>query len=343
MNVKSPEENKLNEALIKEMTEAITKGEYPNIHSVLIALKGNLLYEQYFNGNDEVYGHNIGMIESSKDYLHDLRSISKLIVSACVGLAIDQGIIKNVGQLVSDFFPAHPSLQSGMKTSLTIEHLLTMTSGLVWNEPVPFNDPDNSEVLMINNPNPIDFVLNSEIDIEPGKEWRYNGGNTQLLAAIIEMTSNLPIDKFAEKYLFAALSIKDFEWIRCPKSNNPAAASGLRLTSRDLLKLGLLYLNQGKWEGKQLIPQTWAIDSLESHIQRSETESYGYGFWLWTDTISNKTLQFAAAPGNGDQRIYIEKSNDLVLIVTAGNYDDWNIPNNSYALLKDFIFPSLIA
>lgn len=328
-----------NSNVFARMTKALQAGDYPNIHSVLISHKGALIYEEYFGGTDELNSQDIGKIDCHKDYVHDVRSISKLVVSACAGIAIERGYLSGIRQMVLEFFPNCSPQAKNSWEGVTIEHLLTMTSGMVWNEPVPSNDPANSEVLMLNSPDPIAYVLNSKRDIPPGKEWRYNGGNTQLLAHIIQQVSGLTIDMFAKQHLFYPMGITDYEWTCCPNSKVPAAASGLRMKSKDMLKLGLLYTNKGQWQNRQVVPESWIADSLMSRVDRSATESYGYAFWIWEDTFNEKPLRLIAAPGNGDQRIYIEESHDLVVVVTAGNYDNWEIEKNSYALLKEFVLP----
>ncbi len=331
--------------IIRSLDSAIQKGIYPNIHSLLIARNNKLVFEKYWNGKDEGWGDDLGITIHAKDSLHDIRSISKSIVSACIGIALEQGRIKSVEQKVFNFFPEYAKLDTGLKLELSIKHLLTMSSGIAWNEDVPYDNPENSEIKMTRSPDPIAYVLSQPMDFPPGKVWKYNGGTTQLLAAIIEKTTGKPVDEFAKEYLFQPLGITKFEWVKYPGTNLPAAASGLRLRSRDLLKFGLLYYNKGGWKGKQIIPVHWAEESFQSHVNRpglDNTAAYGYQFWIGTDTILNKPTHLVACVGNGDQRIYFDKKNDLVIVITAGNYNKWDIKKNSYSMLKDYIYPALI-
>src|SRR4030095_7458536 len=204
------------------------------------------------------------------------RSISKSIVSACIGIAIQQGKIKSIDQKIFDFFPEYAKQDTGLKSLLTIKHLLTMSSGLTWNEEVPYNNPENSEIRMIRSSNPVEYVLSQSMDFQPGKKWKYNGGTTQLLAAIIEKTTGKKVDQFAKEYLFQPLGITTFQWIKYPGTDLRAASSGVRLRSRDLLKFGLLYYNGGKWKDKQVVPQEWIDESFQAHVQRPDGGSYGY-------------------------------------------------------------------
>jgi len=339
--VASLREAGIDSTVINGVDTAVRNGTFPNIHSLLVAKDSLLVFEKYWSGKDEVWGTSIGVVSHSKDSLHDIRSISKSIVSACVGIALDQGKIKSVQQRVFDFFPEYAKLDTGRKSLLTIEHLLTMSSGLKWNEEVPYTDPENSEVKMINSGNPIQFVLSQPMEHSPGQQWKYNGGTTQLLAAIIEKTTGQKIAEFADKNLFQPLGISHFEWVKYPGLDEFAAASGLRLRSRDLLKFGLLYLHGGRWNGKQLIPESWVDASVKSHLQMDEVTSYGYQFWLWDDQLMGKRTRIISCVGNGDQRIFIDKQNNVVVVATAGNYNIWDIENDAGELVRQYVYPSL--
>ena len=346
----SPEKAGMDSIQLARMTSAISSGEYPNVHSVLIAKDGKLVHEKYFPGKDEILGDPIGVVNHDKDTLHDVRSVTKSIVSACVGIALSKGKIKSVEQSLWDYFPEYNELKKGEKTNLTIKHLLTMTSGFEWNENIPYTDPANSEIQMDKSADPIQFVLSRNLVHPPGKVWNYNGGTTQVLAAIIKKACGLEVDEYAHKYLFTPLGITRFSWIRFPDSaagkNVPIAASGLRLRSRDMLKFGLLYMNKGLWNKKRILSEEWVADSHKSHITREDPVSgkgaYGYQFWIWKEKVSNKTIELAGAVGNGDQRIFFDNENDLLVVTTAGNYNQWTIKNNTGALLKNFIYPSFL-
>ncbi len=330
----------LDPAILRKMDTAIINGTYPNIHSLLIARHGKLVYEGYWPGKDESWGLDLGVIAHGKDSLHDIRSISKSIVSACVGIAVQQGKIKSVDQKILDFFPGHEKLDTGIKSLLTIKHLLTMSSGLVWNEEVPYDNPENSEIKMIRSADPVEYVLTQPMEAPPGKVWKYNGGTTQLLAAIIEKTTGKKIDSFANENLFAPLGITRFEWAKYPGTDLPAAASGLRLRSRDLLNFAFLYNNKGKWNDNQLIPAKWIEESFQPQVKR-DGGAYGYQFWLWEEKVGDRTFPLVACIGNGDQRIFFDKANDLLVVIAAGNYNKWDIKNNASALLRDYIYPAL--
>lgn len=159
----------------------------------------------------------------------------------------------------------------------------------------------------------------------------------------------MEVDEYARQNLFEPVGIKKYVWLKFSdsgkNSNIPLAAAGLRLRSRDMLKFGLLYMNDGMWNGKRILPKDWVEKSHQSHVIReappSGTGGYGYQFWIANDTVNNKVVNLATAVGNGGQRIFFDPKNDLLVVITAGNYNQWTIRNHSGALMKDFIYPSL--
>ena len=330
----APEDAGLQSQVLKELTDSIKKGFYPNRHSLLILKDGKLVMEEYFSGKDQNWGTDLGIVHHGDTVLHDMRSVSKSVVSACIGIAISQGKIKHVDQPVFDFFDDYEEYNNEGREKLTIKHLLTMTSGLKWNEEVPYDNPENSEIQMINSGDGIGFVLSRELENEPGTTWKYNGGTTELLADIIQRVSGKNIHEFAKEFLFKPIGIVRSQWTISPSTNSPAAASGLRLTSRDMLKFGILYHDEGQWAGIQIVPKEWVNESLRSHITRPDGGGYGYQFWILNYTLQGEQLTIPAALGNGDQRIYFDKINNILVVTTAGNYNMWDIENNAGAVLE---------
>ncbi|HUS01984.1 MAG TPA: serine hydrolase [Chitinophagaceae bacterium] len=326
----------MNAAMINEIIKAIDSGFYPNRHSLLIYKNDKLVLEKYFTGRDKkAWVGDIGVVEHNVNTLHDMRSVSKSVVSACIGIAIARGKIKSVNQKVFSFFPEYEAFDTGTKKNLTIENLLTMSSGFKWNEDIPYDNPENSEMLMTASKDPLAYILSQPMAALPGTVWKYNGGTTQLLAEIIKRATGKTVAEFANENIFKNLGITTYEWAVFPGTNNPIAASGLRLRSRDMLKFGIIYQHGGKWQGQQIIPQSWIEQSFKLKISRPESiGGYGYQFWIFRDTIQNKAIELPTAVGNGDQRIFFDRKNDLLVIMTAGNYNKWDIKNNAFAILK---------
>jgi CubicO group peptidase (beta-lactamase class C family) len=338
---------KMDSSKIVKLTKLILTDTFPNIHSLLIVKDNKLVYENYFAGKDQVSGKKLGYIEHGINDLHDCRSISKSIVSACIGIALQKGLIKSVDEPVFNYFPEYKKFNDSVKDRITIRHLLTMTSGLKWNENISYANLGNSELRMDLSFNPIKYILKRKMVSAPGATWNYNGGGTQLLAEIIKKVSGLSIDNFAEKYLFGPLRINTYKWTHLVIKNEPAAASGLRLRSRDLLKFGLLYMNNGKWNDTLIISSDWVQQSLSALVNRPSSKpniaenGYGYQFWTYTAVINGKSIQIAEAKGNGGQSIFFCRSLNLLVVTTAGNYNQWDIANNTYAALVDYIIPAI--
>lgn len=327
----------LDEDVIASMTDSINRQIYPNIHSVLIVYNDKLVYEKYWPGKDEnrKTGYK-GFTEHQRDSLHDIRSITKSIVSAAMMLAIEQQKVKSVDQRLFDFFPEYAKYDTGMKKTITIKHLLTMTAGLRWSDDYSFDDS-----LKINSiPYAIEFILRQKLVDTPGSKFRYSAGCTQLLAAIIEKATGENIEVFTSKYLFEPLGINSYLWT---KENNGlfSAWAGLRMRSRDMVKFGLLYLNQGKWNGKQIIPAGLVDESFKTHVYTDPPYGYGYQFWALIDTIENKAVKTAEASGNGGQKIEINRAENLIVVITAGNYDLKDLTKGSFDLYLDFILSAI--
>ena len=345
---------------IIELTQLILKDSFPNIHSLLIAKDNKLVYENYFSGKDESWGWSLGYAKHDTNTLHDIRSISKSVVGACIDLAIQQQKISNIDAPIFNYLPDYIHYKTPQNEKITIRHLLTMSSGIKWEENrIPHGTSANNETQMERSKNPIDYVLSQPMNTEPGMVWNYNSGGVQILAEIIRKVSGLTIDNFADSFLFKPLGIKNYKWIRMQsdlssfkerylggknKSKFPAAASGLRLTSRDLLKFGLLYLNKGKWNNKQILSENWVTETLKIQIlqnNNSLTNGYSYLFWTQTSQINNNQFDLIIARGNGGERIFINKKLNLVVVITAGNYNKKGIVNDGQAAMDKFILPAL--
>ena len=167
-----------------------------------------------------------------------------------------------------------------------------------------------------------------------------------LLAGIIEQTVGMELETYAEKVLFGPLGIRQYEWLTYD-NGVPIAASGLCLLPRDMAKIGLLYLNHGRWRGAQLIPESWVRDSLSAQAKISDRpfgfQRYGYQWWLGTARVLDNSVPWAAAVGWGGQRILIVPSMDLVAVLTAGLYQDPQQTDITFEILLDRILPAVMS
>jgi CubicO group peptidase (beta-lactamase class C family) len=302
----------LDTSLIHKMMDRIVDGTYPGVHSVLILKKGKLVLEEYFYDND-----------ASK--LHELRSASKSFTSALVGIAIDKGLIKDVNAPMVDYlanFPIHAA--DPRKNQITIQNLLTQQSGFDCYD-YDAKSPGN-EVKMYPTSNWIKFMLELPMAGDPGNAAAYCSGNVMLLNQIVAQASNTSIHDFARDNLFSKLGIKEFKWDFVPDSTHMDDFGQVHLTSRDMAKFGMLYLNGGKWGGEQIISADYVKESAKKH-SNVDGINYGYLWWCEDLTVGGKVFKGYAAKGNGGQRIFIWPDQDMIAIVTAGNYNSQSPAN----------------
>ena len=326
----SPEEAGLDAALLCSLNERLDKSPEMNVHSVVVVRGGKLIYESYHAGEDEKWGRKQGVTPYTSQMQHDVRSISKSVVSLLFGIALDRKLIASVDDPVFRYFPDYAALRTPEKDNIHLRHLLTMTSGLAWDERRAYSDPENSERKLIRSIEPYRFVLEQSVWRKPGEEWNYNGGGTQLLAGVLQRTTGKSLADFAKEALFEPLGITQFEWLNMPASGEVAAASGLRLRPRDLAKIGQLVLNNGTWNGRRIISEAWIRESTQgriAHFDAVDSLRYGYQWWGDEEKVGDRQISWIAAQGLGGQRIYIVPAFGLVVVITAGLYasssQDW--------------------
>ncbi len=303
-----PADEGLDSKRLQQLVTQIREGEIPSIHSLLVVRNGHLLVEEYFDGH-------------KADELHTQQSVSKSFTSALVGIAIDNGKFSGVDEKVLDFFPklegidrSHPQRQK-----MTLKDLLTMRSGTDYHE-----RGDDSPHFQLNRISKgwTEFILNRPMVRDPGTHFQYDSGAVILASAMIKQRYGVHADRFAEEYLFKPLGIKQSNWYR-NREGHPHTGGGLDLRSRDMAKFGLLYLRQGNWDGKQVVPKTWVKDSLSRQVnfEPPKGRHVGYGYWWWVlspDPNGQSKQDVYAALGFMGQHIFLVPEHDMVVVVTAG-------------------------
>jgi CubicO group peptidase (beta-lactamase class C family) len=332
---------------IDAMTDMLRRYPDWNVHAVLIERDGRLVYEEHFAGADERWGRPLGRIVFDRQTKHDLRSVTKSVVSALVGIAHGSGTIDSLDRPIVDFFPELGALATPEWRRVSVRHALMMAAGLEWNESLPYTDPRNDEVGLIRSPDPIRFVLSRAVTTEPGTLWNYNGGLTHLLSAIVQRSTGQPLRDYARAVLFEPLGIDDVDWDG-DLGGMPSAASGLRLRPRDLAKFGSLYLHGGRWGGRQVIPADWVSESVRRHIALPAVSAfgihgYGYQWWHTCYRTAAGTFETHLAVGNGQQRIYVLPQLRLVVTILAGRYNDPTANLLPVRLLVEQIIPAIPA
>lgn len=327
----------VDQAALAALEQRTRSGEIPGIHGVLVVHHGQTIAEWYVGGNDETIRHTIGMVEFGPDTLHDVRSVTKSVVSMLFGIAQADGAIKGLDTPVLDYFPQYSDLRTPERMQITLKDVLSMTSGLHWDEVTyPYTDPRNSEVAMDRAADPYRYVLSQAIDAPPGQRWMYSGGDVQLIGEVVARATKTPLETYAEQKLFGPMEIAH-EWIRI--GDVPLAASGLRLTPRAMAKLGVMMLNHGRWHDRQIVPAEWVDVSTSRHAQVEPDPqcgtAYGFFWWLGPGCRSTPPTPWFAGIGNGGQRIWVVPSRDLVVVTTAGLYNKF--PDDRNASTEVFV------
>jgi CubicO group peptidase (beta-lactamase class C family) len=312
----------LEKELLSEMVQKIVDGTYPNVHSVLIVKDGKLVFEEYF------YEHH-------KNKLHELRSATKSFISALTGIAIEKGYIKSKNEKVLSYFSEYTfKNNTDAKKQITLENLLSNQSGLDCDTYNP--KAVGNETIMAYEKDWIQYSLDLPMNDSAGGIGQYCSSNPIIMGRIIEKATKMPLPEFAKQTLFKGIGINNFEWHFKPDPSSGETFCQLNLRSRDMAKFGLLYLNNGLWNGKQVIPKEWVDQSLNKH---SVVAGLDYGYLWWTKYLDANGVRYYGklAQGNGGQKIYIFKELNLVTVITAGHY---NMQSSSNELNAKYILPA---
>ncbi len=307
LDVGSLQDAGLDVALIGKMVEQIANETHKNVDGVLLLKKGKLVLEEYFYQYD-------------RDRLHQLRSATKSVVSALVGIALDKKLIASKAEKVLPFFPEYEIKNlSAEKRAISLEHLLACNSGLACEDGNPASPGEEQK--MNASLDWVRFVLDLPMIDAPGASGRYCSGGVILLGRIVEKASGQRLSDFAAENLFGKLGITNYRWNFKPDRSSFDDACQLHMRPRDMAKLGMLYMNEGRWKGNQVISREWVTASLSQHSVVRGTD-YGYLWWRQWLNVNGTRMEGVTAKGNGGQRIYLWPSLDLVVVITGGNYNE---------------------
>ena len=335
--VSTPTEQDLDPMLVAEVY--YNAAELETIYSLLVIKNGYLIAEDYFN-------------EGSVEQKDRLQSATKSYTSALVGIALDQGYLSSVDQKMLDFFPELAGqITDPRKEQITIRDLLQMRAGYPWEE----TDPALWEGLLLGHYPPLteEFPLIAD----PGTEFNYSNLSSNWLGIIVDRATGTNLSAYAEENLFLPLGVEAGEWGTDAEGHNNGCAD-LHMTARDAAKFGLLYLNEGIYEGKQVVPADWVYDSLQRYSEdinltggfpanwSLSISDIGYGYQWWSARAGEHHFDFAW--GHGGQLIVLLEELDMVIVVTAYPFylehtsEAWKHELANVNLVGEFIksFPS---
>jgi CubicO group peptidase (beta-lactamase class C family) len=315
----------------------------PGLHGLVVVQNGGLAAQWYGTGEDFSWGDPLGTVTFGPDVLHDIRSVTKSVVSLVYGIALADGLVPAPAEPLLRQFPEYPDLaEDPARAKLTVEHALTMTMGLEWNEDAPYTSLENSEIAMEHAEDRHRYVLGRPVVEEPGQRWSYCGGASALVGRLIVKGVGQTLPEYARWVLFEPLGISAFGWA-AGHDGVASAASGLRLTPPDLARIGRLALGRGRWQGRRIVPEDWIVTALRRHVPIEEDWGYGYQWWLGTFPAAGGTgpVSWAAGNGNGGQRLFVVSSLDLVVAITCGNYDAQGQSATPTVVMTEAVLPAL--
>ncbi len=320
----TPEAQGVDPRCLQDLMEYIEVSDVA-IDSILVVKNGYLVMEEY---------PSVGYTNISQ---HFVASVTKSFTSALVGIAVSQGYINSVQDRMVDYYPDRDiANNNSQKEQITIEHLLTMTSGLEWDEwSLQYNEPGNDFYDMLHSGDSIQYVLDRPMANEPGTVWIYNSGGSHLLGAIVENATGIDLFTYADENLFSPLGISPVFWEQ-DLQGYYLAGGGLHLTPLDMAKFGYLYLRNGTWDGTQLIPQDYVLTSGRTLVSQYEGYDYiGYGYQWWT----YPDLSVYYASGFRGQQIFVAPDYDLVVVITS-SYPPYE-HNPSESIFYEYIMPAV--
>jgi len=328
-----PEAVGMDQEVLSDFMARIAEGEFGDLHSFLLARDGHLVVEEYFAENGSKHGPFIDSVFRSR--VHHLASVSKTITSVLVGVAIDRGFINSVQDPTSRYLPSYRSLFDDQKEAITLEHLLTMSSGLEWSQ--SGRAPDH--LALYSCPDVTRYVLEKPLSAEPGRRFAYSNGSAAAVGAILESATGMKVGAFAETALFRPLGIHEYLWSTYP-DGTVETDGGLALRPRDLAKIGQLFLNRGEWGDAQLISEGWIDQSTRGRFRFGSISGaalqYGY-FWIQTGIPQGDRLVRAFFHGgDGSQLLAVIPDLNMVVVFTGGDYGT-DVNRFFYAILREYV------
>jgi len=320
------------------VTTAIDAGEFKQITSVVVTQHGKLVYEHYFD-------------KDGAEGLRNTRSVTKTVAGMLVGLAVDRKLLRADTPVLTHFPELRPlAYPDPRKDRITVEDFLTMSSLLECDDDNQISRGNEERMYLIEDWSrfaadlPIrgfpEWQLRPEKSLY-GRAWSYCTAGVTLLGPLLERVSGQSVPDFAAANLFTPLGIKQVKWQFQPKGS-AMTGGGLQLRSVDLAKLGQLYLNGGRWEGKQIISPEWVRRSIAPHAHARDDFEYGYLWWLQKFKIDGRVVPAFSMAGSGGNRVFGFPEQDAVVVITTTNFQVRGAHPLTEKLLTSLILPKLL-
>ncbi len=323
---------------IRNLMNKLYKKGFPEIHSVLIYRNGKLAVEEYFFGNnDTINFENNVIVDRTPEHIqwtrngkHYIASANKALTSTLVGIALDSKGI-SIHEKIAPYLANYSEYFSDTsKASVEFEDCLNMTAGFKWDE-----WGSNDLKLLWKSADFADFVL-SRAGLGVDSEWRYNSALPNLLLKSLEELTGSPVRTWADANFYHKLGITDYKWQSQP-DGYPEGAARMYLRPRDMLKVGITYLDNGVWDNEQVVPKAYVKDCF---TVKEKTSSGDYSNYFWHRNLAG--IHYLSADGDGGNYINIFPDQNMVIVITQGNYLKWPYyVTQANNIMKDFIFPAI--
>jgi len=345
------EEAGIDEAPIMEFVSDVRAGHYGNVDHFLLARGGKIVVDEHFKRDYLEISKPHDPEDHQYDYdhpswhpyyqgtgLHTLQSVTKSITSICVGIAIDEGHLPGgVGTPAMSFFPEYkPDLSDARRRAMTLEDLLTMRSGIAWDESGSYDDPANSCFQLESSADWVRYVLARPMSEDPGTRFNYNSGVSVLIGKIVGVATGKRIDDYAREKIFGPLGITEWYWKETP-CGEIDTEGGLYLLPRDLARISQLFLQKGMWQGRRIVSESWVEESVRPRVMFGSGSGYGYQWWI---EVEGGRVGGYQGSGYGGQFPIVIPELEVVIVLNAWNIHD--APRKSTAsLIEDVIRPAI--
>jgi CubicO group peptidase (beta-lactamase class C family) len=314
---------------IEELIDQVRSKKYSwaEQDSLLVYKDNKLVVEEYFNGY-------------TRHEPHSLASVSKSLTSLLVGSLVSEGKISDINLPMATYLPEYKLLFTGDKANITFANFMNMSAGIEWDRyTLPFSDPNNVFKKWELAEDKTKFTLSRKMQYKPGERFVYSNGGTSVIGAAVEHIAEQNVAEYALQSPLSSLCFKNAFWAK-DANGRTSVAGGAMMRPMDMLKLGQLMLDKGKWQGQQIIDKQWVNDSLDKKVNPYNSE---YGLFWWRDDVfvfdNGELYPIVRAEGWAGQEILIIEQLNLVVVVTSSN---GAAAAKGKEMLREFIIPAFV-